>query len=158
MVANHRRLVHRHQAGDPLPLPASRPFGRIRLGKARQGLTLACLPEVGCLSLSSYPYGLCIMYVNPSMPEVVFTLPQHFPYEFQVFRILRTEFEKICRKLCGKYAVNLLPYWLPAIWPRGSSREGTLASPGNPPCTLSTEGAGGGLSSPERSPTGQPVA
>jgi hypothetical protein len=30
---------------------------------------------------------------------------------------------------------------LPAIWPRGSSREGTLSKPR--PCTLPTEGAGG---------------
>ena len=37
---------------------------------------------------------LATMCVNPSMPEVVSTPPQYFPYEFQVFRILRTEFEK----------------------------------------------------------------
>jgi hypothetical protein len=55
----------------------------------------ACLLELGCLGLSSYLYRLCTMCVNPSMPEVVFTPPQHFPYEFQVFRILRTEFEKM---------------------------------------------------------------
>jgi hypothetical protein len=49
------------------------------------------------------------MCVNPSMPEVVLTPLQHFLYEFQVFKILRTDFEKICCKLCGKYAANLLP-------------------------------------------------
>ena len=37
---------------------------------------------------------VCTMCVNPSMPEVVFTPPQYFPYEFQIFRILRTEFGK----------------------------------------------------------------
>jgi hypothetical protein len=51
----------------------------------------ACLPELGSLATCIGSVPCC---VNLSMPEAVFTPPQHFPYEFQVFRILRTEFEK----------------------------------------------------------------
>jgi hypothetical protein len=50
----------------------------------------SCLPELGCLA-TYIGYAPCC--VNLSMSEVVSTLLQHFPYEFQVL-ILRTEFEK----------------------------------------------------------------
>jgi len=56
--------------------------------------SLPACPSWVCLSLPSYLYKPCTMCVNPSMPEVVFTPPQYSPYEFQVFRILRTEFEE----------------------------------------------------------------
>jgi len=56
------------------------------------------------------------MCVNLSMPEVVSTPPQHFPYELQVFGILRTEFEKgmlrAVWQVRGKrdHCLYLLPY------------------------------------------------
>jgi hypothetical protein len=43
-------------------------------------------------------------------------------------------------------------------WPRASSREGTLASPGKPLMHVANRGAGGHLQSPDRSPIGRPVA
>ena len=56
------------------------------------------------------------MCVNLSVPEVVSTPPQHFPYELQVFRILRTEFGKgmlrAVWEVRGKrdHCLYLLPY------------------------------------------------
>src|SRR5579871_3342960 len=53
--------------------------------------------------------------------------------------------KKIPYKLCSKYAANLLPHRRRRVasnLARGSSRGGTLESPGKPPCTLPTEGAG----------------
>ena len=50
MAANRRRLVHRLQAGDPLDLPASETIislGRIRLGRAWQGLTWGYISKKG---------------------------------------------------------------------------------------------------------------
>ena len=83
--------------------------------------SLPACPSWVVSALSSYLYRLCTMCVNPSMPEVVST-------------------------------ANLLPYrrWrvTKQIWPRGSSREGTLASPGKPPCTVAQPRAQGAILEP----------
>jgi hypothetical protein len=101
------------------------------------------------------------MCVNLSMPEAGFIPPQYFPYEFQVFRILRTEFDKDMlykRDHCLTFAS------LPALlryqqyWPRGSSREGTLAKLRQAPIYDANRGRRGAFSSPERSPSGRPIA
>ena len=58
-----------------------------------KGSLPACPSWVVSACLATYiSHVRCVS--NPSMPEVVFTPPQYSPYEFQVFRILRTECEK----------------------------------------------------------------
>jgi hypothetical protein len=90
------------------------------------------------------------MCANLSMPEVVSTPPQRFPYEFEVFRILRTEFGKdmllaVCQ-VRGKRDHYLTFASLPALasyqkfGPGESSHKGTLTRPRKPSWTLQTEG------------------
>jgi len=69
--------------------------------------------------------------------------------------------KKICCKLYGSTRQICFPTGageLPAIWPRGSGREGTLAKPRQAPMYAANRGRRGAFSSPERSPTGRPVA
>jgi len=76
--------------------------------------------------------------------------------------------KKICCDLVwqvrGKHDHYLTFASLPALascqqfGPRGSRREGTLAKPRQAPMYVANRGRRGAFSSPERSPTGRPVA
>jgi hypothetical protein len=93
------------------------------------------------------------MCVNLSMPEVVSTPPQHFPYELQVFGILRTEFEKgmlrTVWQVRGKrdHCLYLLPYRRWRVICNSNLAQGQSAGrvpdkPGKPLCTLPTKAQG----------------
>ena len=66
--------------------------------------------------------------------------------------------KKICCKLCDKYAANLLPYRRWRVASNLAQGQGTLAKPRQALMYLANRGRRGAFSSPERSPTGRPVA
>ena len=70
--------------------------------------------------------------------------------------------KKICCKLCGKYAANLLPYlhWRVAsnLAQGQQPRRHPGKAPARPHARCQPRAQGGILESPERSPTGWPVA